>query len=59
MKTMKRMQMQSCCCCCMMMDTANDTRELNTHYNIIYTRKKPKEHEKVSIYISIDYRIAS
>ena len=57
MKTMKRMQ--SCCyCCCMMMDTAYTPRVTNTH-SIIYTRKKPKEHEKNSIYISIDYRIAS
>lgn len=54
MKTMKRMQS----CCCMMMDTAYTSRVTNTH-NIIYTRKKPKEHEKNSIYISIDYRIAS
>lgn len=57
MKTMKRMQ-SCCCCCCMMTDTAYIPRVTNTH-NIIYTRKKPKEHEKNSIYISIDYRIAS
>ena len=56
MKTMERMQ--SCCCCCMMMDAAYTPRETNTH-NIIYTRKKIKDHEKISIYINFDYRIAS
>lgn len=55
MMTMKRMQ--SCCCCRMMMDAAYAPRELNIHY--IYTRKKPKDHEKISIYINFDYRIAS